>query len=277
MHGDFHNSIFVHNVNRLKDLGVIFIPPRDDYGKHNIPHAEVVAAYVCAATSDSPLACKRILVTGGPTPVPVDNARRITNKFSGRLACEIAKTLTLRGAEVKLILGPGSAGAPDYVETHRIHSFEEYKSLAIETCKHWTPAYGVFSAAVADYRPKQVAAGKIPSGKTDLKIELEPTEKIIDLVQKQFPQLKMVSFKYQEQLKESELLAIAKDRILRGHLGVLANRGEDMTATEHVAHLVTAENVEKISGKPAIAEAIAQLLERTESQMSASTNTTLYN
>ena len=70
MHGDMHNSVLQESLLFLRNRGVILIPPRDAYGKHNLPDAETIVAYTCAALSDSKLKNKRILVTGGPTPRP---------------------------------------------------------------------------------------------------------------------------------------------------------------------------------------------------------------
>ena len=47
-------------------------------------------------------------MTGGPTPVPIDNIRRLTNRFTGRLGACIAEELYLRGGKVKLIHGQSS-------------------------------------------------------------------------------------------------------------------------------------------------------------------------
>ena len=62
--------------------------------KHNIPDTDTLVAEVCAELSTSPLKGRRILVTGGPTPVPVDNVRLITNRFTGKLGTAIADELT---------------------------------------------------------------------------------------------------------------------------------------------------------------------------------------
>ncbi|HMB52035.1 MAG TPA: flavoprotein, partial [Thermoanaerobaculia bacterium] len=90
MHGSLHNSILTASLERLDAMGVRVVPPREDYGKHNIPSEEAIVAEVCRAVATSPLAGRRVLVTGGPTPVPIDAVRRITNRFRGRLGAEIA-------------------------------------------------------------------------------------------------------------------------------------------------------------------------------------------
>jgi len=49
MHGSMHSSILVENLERLHRVGVRVIPPRDAYGKHNLPEDPVLVAEVCRA------------------------------------------------------------------------------------------------------------------------------------------------------------------------------------------------------------------------------------
>ena len=99
LHGSLHTSVFESHARRLAQLGVDLIAPRDAYGKHNLPDIPVLVACVCRALAVSPLRGRRLLVTGGPTPVPIDAVRRLVNRFSGRLATAIAEELLLRGAD----------------------------------------------------------------------------------------------------------------------------------------------------------------------------------
>ncbi len=123
---------------------------------------------------------------------------------------------------------------------------------------------GVFSAAVADYRPAHFRPGKTPSGGALQSIELVPTRKVIADVQQRFPDLQLVSFKYQEGVSHEELMAIANERLERGHAAVVANRGEERgPAGEQVAYLAVAgEAPQRAVGKGQIATTIADFLER---------------
>ena len=84
--------------------------------------------------------------------MPLDGVRCIVNRFSGRLGIRIAEELGLRGAEVQLILGAGSAPAPEWLPCSIAHSYEEYRQLVLEQVAVGQ-RIGIFSAAVADYRP----------------------------------------------------------------------------------------------------------------------------
>ena len=262
MHGSLHNSILTQSLQKLDRMGVYIIPPKVANGKNNLPEEKAIAYAVCRAVSKSSLKNIPILVTGGPTPVPIDNIRRLTNRFTGRLGTCIAEELYLRGAKVKLIHGQGSYSPPDYLPHQIVTTYDEYFT---EVMTHLQRSYrfGIFSAAVADYQPTQVFPGKIPSDGTLSKIELVPTKKVISEVRAKFPDLNTIAFKYQENISHEELINIAEARLQQGYRMIVANRGEEHQATgAQVAYLVTKEQPpQKAVGKQEIAKAIADYLE----------------
>jgi phosphopantothenoylcysteine decarboxylase/phosphopantothenate--cysteine ligase len=264
MHGSLHNSILTESLKTLSGMGISIIPPREAYGKHNIPDEREIVVEVCRLVSTSPLKGIPILVTGGPTPVPIDNVRRLTNRFSGRLGAEIAEELYLRGADVRLIHGEGTYQPPAYLPYQVARTYDEYLALAIATLSQKPYAFGIFSAAVADYQPETVLPGKTPSGGVLKTINLVPTRKVIEEIKAKFPELYMVTFKYQEQVSHEALMEIARARIQRGYPAVVANRGEEMGSSgEQIAYLVTADKPpQKMVGKKEIARAIANYLEQ---------------
>lgn len=261
MHGTMHNSILTGSLQRLQSMGVRLVPPRPGYGKHNIPSDEVLVAEVCRAASRSPLRGRRILVTGGPTPVPIDNVRRIVPRFRGRLGIEITQELFLRGAEPLLVHGDGARHPPSHLPFRVARSFDEYRSLVLDALADGDWMAGIFSAAVADYRPTEVAPGKIPSG-GHLKLELVPTPKVIAEVRRAHPDLHMVTFKYQEQVSHGQLMDIARQR-LGDYQAVVANRGEETAiGGPQVAWLLERQGEpQRMEGKPEIARRLADHLE----------------
>ncbi len=268
MHGSLHTSILTGHAQRLAQLGVHLIAPRDAYGKHNLPDAAVLVACVCRALATGPLRGRRILVTGGPTPVPIDGVRRIVNRFSGRLATAIATELLLRGADPELLLGEGSSPPPAWLPHEWVSTYEAYRDRVLEavgadeapTAPNRPPAAAILSAAVSDYQPRQVHAGKLASGQPQLHLELEPTAKVIDLVRQAAPDLPMVTFKVLQGASEQELLAEARRRLERFQL-VVANHAEEVQGSEQRAWLVSAGGTSRHEGKAAIAAAIADWLE----------------
>lgn len=240
MHGSLHNSILTSSLERLRAMGVVLVPPREAYGKHNIPDEAEIVAWVCRTLSRSPLAGRSIVVTGGPTPVKIDSVRLITNRFRGTLGALIAEELYLAGAESWLILGGGAYRPPAWLPHEIVPTYDEYRERVREALERCGAVAGIFSAAVADYRPKQVLPGKTPSGGTLERIELEPTPKVIREVRERCPHLHMVTFKYEEGLSHDQLMEIARRRVAEGYEAVVANRGEEMGPEhEQVAWLVT--------------------------------------
>lgn len=259
MHGTMHNAQLLDNARRLAAQGVRFITPRDAYGKHNLPDTEFLCVALGRALSRSPLRGKRIMVTAGPTPVPIDGVRRIVNRFRGRLGARVAEELTWRGAEAELILGDGAWRPRAPVPLTVTRSFDEYRDTVLARARAGLFA-GVFSAGVADYRPTKAVKGKIASGQSSLVLELEPTEKVIDLACAADAAMHCVAFKYLEGVSEEELVRVAAQRLGRAGL-VVATRGEDTRGAEQRALLVTAQGVEPVEDKRAIAERIAAHLE----------------
>lgn len=259
MHGTLHNSLLVDNARKLAELGVRFVAPHDAYGKHNLPGTELLCIAVGQALSASPLAGRRILVTAGPTPVPIDGVRRIVNRFRGRLGAAIAEELVWRGADAELLLGDGAWRPTTPMPVSVVRTFDEYRDAVMERAQHGLFA-GVFSAGVADYRPQQVVPGKIPSGQPVLTLPLVPTEKVIDLACAAAPAMACVAFKYLEGVSEDGLVQVAAKRLGRAGL-VVATRGEDTRGSAQRAWMVQASGVTAVEGKPAIAAFVADHLE----------------
>jgi phosphopantothenoylcysteine decarboxylase / phosphopantothenate---cysteine ligase len=212
------------------------------------------------ALSASALKGRDILVTAGPTPVPIDGVRRILNRFRGRLGAAVAEELTWRGAEAELVLGDGAWRPQAPMKLTIARSFDAYRDLVVERAGR-APFAGIFSAGVADYRPAQAVEGKIASGQSELRLDLVPTEKVIDLACAAAPAMECVAFKYLEGVSEAQLVDVASKRLGRASL-VVATRGEDTKGQDQRALFVTADGVQPMEGKPAIAAGIAEHLER---------------
>ena len=127
-----------------------------------------------------------MLVTG-PTPVPVDSVRRLTNKFTGRLGVEIAVELYRRGADALLVLAGVAATHPTYLPCRPAATFDDYVNVVHEELGRMQARAAIFSAAVADYRPEAVLPGKTPSGGALETVRLVPTPKVIEGVRRAFP------------------------------------------------------------------------------------------
>ena len=265
MHGAMHNSILTRTLKTLQDMGVILIPPQQTHGKNNMASLELIVATTIRSLSKSMLRGKSLLITGGPTPVPVDNIRRITTRFTGALSINIAKEAWLRGAEVELILGKGSQPAAEYLNAKKVATYTDYKNNVHESLQKKSFDWGIFTAAVADFQPEKVYDGKISSKVKELTLKLLPTAKLIDEVRQKFSELKMVTFKYEENVSHEELISIANKRFSKkgGSQLIVANRLEEFKADgTQVAWLMEPEQEPQMFvGKVGIANAILDRIE----------------
>jgi phosphopantothenoylcysteine decarboxylase/phosphopantothenate--cysteine ligase len=265
MHDTMQNSIYKENLEHLTSKGVNMISPDYKWGKANYPGSHKVVVETIRALSKSKLKGKKIIVTGGPTPVWIDNVRYITNRFRGRSGIAIADEAYMRGADVKYIHGSSGIPVPNYLDCKVVRSFEEY----LENVMKFTPGkdIGIFSAAVADYMPIEKKEGKLPSKGALNTLAMKNTVKVIDAVKEKWPELFMVSFKYEEKLSEESLIDIAKGRIAKGHKIVVANRGEEMEKTKHSSIIVTENNVPvKTSSKQETAFKLLDIIEQSFSK-----------
>ncbi|WP_108805335.1 bifunctional phosphopantothenoylcysteine decarboxylase/phosphopantothenate--cysteine ligase CoaBC [Aquimarina sp. Aq107] len=125
-----------------------------------------------------PLKGQKVLITAGPTYEAIDPVRFIGNHSSGRMGIELATTAANLGAEVSLILGPSSLKVShDFINVIPVvsaASMYEAVTKEFENCN-----IAIASAAVADYRPKNVSDQKIKKSDTSFSIELERTTDIL--------------------------------------------------------------------------------------------------
>ncbi len=119
----------------------------------------------------------KVLVTAGPTREAIDPVRFLSNRSSGRMGYAVAAAAREAGHVVRLVSGPTALAAPEGVETARVTSAAEMLA-AVERWFDWCEVL-VMAAAVADYRPRQAAAGKLKKGAGGLTLELERTADIL--------------------------------------------------------------------------------------------------
>jgi phosphopantothenoylcysteine decarboxylase/phosphopantothenate--cysteine ligase len=101
----------------------------------------------------------RVLVTAGPTVEDIDPVRFISNRSSGKMGYAIARAAAQRGAKVELISGPVSLPCPQGVERIDIRSALEMEAAVRARAAQCDAV--VMTAAVADFRPKDVASHKL--------------------------------------------------------------------------------------------------------------------
>jgi phosphopantothenoylcysteine decarboxylase / phosphopantothenate---cysteine ligase len=177
-----HTEMWLHpatvdNVTTLRRRGAVVLEPASgrltgtDSGAGRLPEAEEITtlAYLLLERHDAlpyDLAGWRLLVTAGGTREPIDPVRFVGNRSSGKQGYAVARVAAQRGAEVTLIAGH-TAGLIDPAGVNVVH-VSSAQQLGEAVSKHAPEAdVLVMAAAVADFRPAQVAAAKIKKGPND--------------------------------------------------------------------------------------------------------------
>ena len=169
----------------LKQFGNIMIPAETGElasglsGEGRMAEPENIIAFLeNDLNSKLPLKGKKILITAGPTYEAIDPVRFIGNHSSGKMGFDIAKSAADLGAEVILITGPTHLNLTDnLIKIVRVVSAQEM----YDACHSYYNEVDVAisAAAVADYRPKNVAVQKIKKTEHSFNIELEKTKDIL--------------------------------------------------------------------------------------------------
>ena len=135
--------------------------------------AEPVDIVEAAAHVLSPqdLAGKRVVVTAGPTYEAIDPVRFVGNRSSGKMGVALAAAAQRRGADVTLILGPGSVPAPIGVTASHVESAAQL-GWALGNATRYADVV-IMTAAVGDYRPANVAKDKLKRGELGAKATIE--------------------------------------------------------------------------------------------------------
>jgi phosphopantothenoylcysteine decarboxylase/phosphopantothenate--cysteine ligase len=125
-----------------------------------------------------PLYGIKVLITAGPTHEAIDPVRFIGNHSSGKMGFSLASFAASLGAEVFLITGPTCLNIDhNLIKITRVTSAEEMYHAVHAVFDEATIV--ILSAAVADFRPKNIADKKIKKSNASLHIELEPTKDIL--------------------------------------------------------------------------------------------------
>ena len=180
----FENPIVQDNIKKLKSYGYEVIEPASGYlacgdtGAGKMPEPTVLENYIMKAIAmEKDMVGRKVLITAGPTMEKIDPVRFISNHSTGKMGYALAKIAMLRGADVTLVTGKTNIAKPDFVNIVEVESAKEMFD-AVDS-RFDEQDIVIMSAAVADYRPKNVATEKIKKADGDAVIELERTDDIL--------------------------------------------------------------------------------------------------
>ena len=240
-----------------------------DVGSGKLPEPEVLLQYVARSLArEKTLAGVRVTVTAGPTQEPLDPVRYLTNHSSGRMGYAIAREAMLRGAQVTLISGQTALDPVPFVEVRPVTTAAEM----LQEVQAALPETDILikAAAVADYRPADVADDKIKKRDGDMAIPLERTEDILGWVAQHRRADQFIcgfSMETRDLLENSRAKLEKKklDMIVANNLKV---EGAGFGVPTNVVTLITKDNTLELPlmGKDAVA---AQLLDAIEQRRAA--------
>lgn len=175
-----------NNIKTLQSFGNVLIPAESGelasglVGEGRMAEPEHIVEFLDKdLRSKAPLNGKKVLINAGPTYEAIDPVRFIGNHSSGKMGYALAKTALELGAEVHLVIGPNQLS----IEKHPSLTITHIRTAAelLIACKEaFTSAnVAILAAAVADYKPKEVADQKIKKNSETLVLELVKTEDVL--------------------------------------------------------------------------------------------------
>ncbi len=173
----YENPVTQRNLQMAKDLGYEILEPEDgflacgDSGKGKLVDLSIIEEKIHMMTQDDLcLKGKKVLISAGPTREAMDPVRFISNHSTGKMGYELARAARDMGANVTLVSGPSNLAVPMGVECIRIQSAQDM--FEVISSKQNEMDFIIKSAAVGDYRVKEMASEKIKKKGDVLTLEL---------------------------------------------------------------------------------------------------------
>jgi phosphopantothenoylcysteine decarboxylase/phosphopantothenate--cysteine ligase len=275
-----HTEMWEHpatraNLETLTGRGARVVPPASgpltsgDVGPGRLAELDDLVAGVASALAPvRSLAGTRLLVSLGGTREPLDPVRYLGNRSSGRMGAAIVAEALARGAEVTAVAAATTVDPPAGARLVRVETAQQLYDAVLAAADDQDVV--VMAAAVADFRPKRVAEGKLKKDQGVPEVVLEPTpDTLAELGRRRRPDQVLVGFA----AETGDHLAGARKKLQAKHLDlVVLNHVEGahsaFGADDADAYLVDADTVEELprTSKAAIA---ARLLDRVEALRAA--------
>lgn len=249
----FENPIVQDNIAKCKRFGMEIIDPAVGYlacgdtGAGKMPEPEILLEYILKEVLyEKDMTGQKVLVTAGPTREPIDPVRYITNHSTGKMGYAIAKHCMQRGAEVTLVTGKTELAKPMFMNVIEIETAQEMFE-AMKSCYEEQDII-IKSAAVADYRPANVAAEKMKKKDGDMCIQLERTTDILGyLGQNKKPGQFLCGFS----METENMLENSKEKLIRKNLDMivannLKQQGAGFGTDTNIVTLITKEGYQEL-------------------------------
>lgn len=170
------NAATQANIATLRERGMRVFGPGSggqacgEFGAGRLLEACEIVGELAAARAPRVLAGTRVLVSAGPTHEDIDPVRYVGNRSSGRMGFAVAEAAVAAGAEVTLVAGPVALATPARVRRIDVRSAREMHDAVLAEAARSDVYVG--AAAVADFRPREVAPGKLKKAGAESTLEL---------------------------------------------------------------------------------------------------------
>jgi phosphopantothenoylcysteine decarboxylase/phosphopantothenate--cysteine ligase len=232
----WQNQATQANVDILRERGVIFAGPETglvackDEGPGRLASLNSIFLASLKALTPQDMEGHTVMLTVGPTREPWDDVRFWTNASSGTMGVSLAVAAWLRGAEVHAVCGPVDLWMPDDPCFHR-HDVATASQMLDKAKELWPQAdMGIFTAAVADFRPEPHGPGKFKKNQAEEGVSLRflPNQDILLLLaSERAPHQKVVGFAAESVDNEGLALAVRRKLLAKGADMVVGNKLAD--------------------------------------------------
>jgi phosphopantothenoylcysteine decarboxylase / phosphopantothenate---cysteine ligase len=176
-----HQNMYTHpstqaNITLLQERGVFIVEPEvgrlasGEVGIGRLPDTSILLGAINVVLGrNGDLAGYRVVVTAGGTQEPMDPVRYVGNRSSGKMGYALATEARDRGAHVILISGPVALDVPYGVEVRRVETAIQMRDAVHDAVIDADVL--VMSAAVADFRPAEVAKQKLKKSESQAQDE----------------------------------------------------------------------------------------------------------
>ncbi|HUQ85791.1 MAG TPA: bifunctional phosphopantothenoylcysteine decarboxylase/phosphopantothenate--cysteine ligase CoaBC [Candidatus Limnocylindrales bacterium] len=213
----WQNPLVQENVEQLKKVGYQIIEPTEGMlacgytGPGRLEDVNMIAEEIMLQfKKGKSLKGKKIIITSGGTIEKIDEVRYLANRSSGKMGVALAEECYLRGAEVILLRAKGSV-KPRYLIQERIfETLDDLFSILTDEIKNADIMF--HAAAVSDFTAEKSVKGKI-SSEYEFDLKLKPTIKIVDQIKKINPKIKLIAFKAEYGLSDSEMIKKAQIKL----------------------------------------------------------------
>lgn len=219
---EYQHPLVQQNIQRLREAGIYLyedatpeFETAEDILEWTLAPEDIVTALGDCIQETTVLSGKMVVITAGPTQEPIDPVRHISNRSSGKTGFVLAAAARRRGARVVLISGPTHLQPPAGVKCVRVRTALEMRQAVLD---HFDQADAVIkTAAVSDFRPRQVAPGKVKKEAADLSIPLERNPDILAELGRQKGKRILVGFA----AESDDLLQYAQQKVKSKNLDLI--------------------------------------------------------